>query len=336
MDLDAIKSALQEEESIDRWVHPLAKSYESLIAQLTSADSRFRLGIAAVDLLTRGFGPKELVICSGFAHSSKTQLVLTGILHNPDKRVLFFSLDDPAEMILLKLCAMHHGVPGDEMERRIRQGDETAKALLLSTLSDYPNLLIVDDSLGERGMTQALKEAEAHWDGKSPQLVVLDYLELLADSAGDETSVVEDVKAVAKKLKRWIKKRDFPLLVVHQNTRSRGAPGEPITMLSMAHGGEQEATIVLGVRRKRDNEKYDAWEREAHKDTVTVHVVKNKRPPAKITPPDGVDLFIDPLTGMIRPLRESDYRPGLKLPEPTLVETTAQALAQAQERMEEA
>lgn len=334
IDLDEIRGLLDGEpdELPERWVVPFGSAYDSLVSQLASTDARFRFGIAAIDVLVRGMGPKELMMLTGFAHQGKTQIVLTAILNNPEKRVLFFSLDDPAEMVLLKLASMHHEVSGEELELRIRQGDETAAALLQQTIDAYPNLLVVDASLGVRQMTNAVKEAETHW-GAEPDLVVVDYLELLADSAGDGSSVNEDVKAVAKKLKRWVKQRSYPLLVLHQNTRSRGAPGEPITMLSMAHGGEQEATVVIGVRRKRDNDGLEDWERKANQDTLTVHVVKNKRPPCKLTPLDGVDLFIDGVCGRIRPLREGDWRPGLKsVPQPTRLETAEQALAVAKAR----
>jgi replicative DNA helicase len=65
------------------------------------------LGLGEIDQLTRGFRPQDLVLVTGFSHSGKTQLVNTMILNNPDKRILFISLDDPAEMIVTKLVAMH-------------------------------------------------------------------------------------------------------------------------------------------------------------------------------------------------------------------------------------
>ena len=66
------------------------------------------------------------VIVTGFAHSGKTQLTNTMIVNNPDKKILFFSLDDPAEMILAKLVAMQTDVPASLLEDRIRDGDEDA------------------------------------------------------------------------------------------------------------------------------------------------------------------------------------------------------------------
>ena len=117
----------------------------------------------------------------------------------------------------------------------------------------------------------------------------------------------EGVKARATALKRWQKDQPFPTIVLHQNTRGRGAPGEPITMMSGAYGGEDTATVLLGVRRKRDWAELEQWERETHKNTITIHVVKNKRPPAKITPTDGIDFYMDPHTGLIRRMNDDDW-----------------------------
>jgi hypothetical protein len=104
-----------------------------------------------------------------------------------------------------------------------------------------------------------------------------------------------------------VKKKPFPTLALQQNSRSRGAPGEPITMLSMGFGGEKEATMILGVRRKKDLESAEATERAMHANTITLHLVKNKRPPGKVTPIEGVDFEMVPSTGLIRPLQEDTY-----------------------------
>lgn len=64
-----------------------------------------------------------------------------------------------------------------------------------------------------------------------------------------------------------------------------------------------EAIFVLEVFRKREDQDLDAWDRQQHENTVTVSVVKNKRPPCKT---GETDLFMDPQTGVIRPLQPSD------------------------------
>lgn len=316
-----------------RYVRPFHSTYDSIIGALENPDSRIMLGLPAIDVLTRGFGPKELIMVSGFAHSGKTQLINTMITQNLDKRVLFFSMDDPAEMILMKLTCMTSGFNADILERRIRQGDDTAKVELKTAAVDrFKNLIVVDESLGLGAMSAAVGEATAYWNGE-PECIIIDYLELLQGNAfSDDASA--NVKAKSQALKRWVKDQACPVVVVHQATRSKGAPGQAITMLSMAYGGEQEATMVIGVRRKRDDQSLDTWERQCEQDTVTLHLAKNKRPPARVTAPEGIDFFMDPETGLIRTLRDGDRRGQQAMPE-VVASTASDALRIANERAKE-
>lgn len=310
-DLRAAQSARQSEaeQSIARrsdgmrYVHPLSDAADAALEAIENKDERYMLGLHEIDYRTRGFGAKELVLVIGFAHSSKTQVLLNSILRNRDKRILFASLDDPAEMVLLKLTCMHLGVDAETLERQIKAGDGNSRlALRQAATHTFANLIVVDDSISLSNLDVAIEEATAVW-GAPPQVVMIDYLASLRGEGGENED--DGVKRKAAAVKRWCKDRPFPTIVVHQNSRSRGAPGEPITMMSGGYGGEQEATFVLGVRRKRDLESLDDWQRKHHQDTVTLHLVKSKRPPGKLTPIEGVDLFLDPSNGRIGPLREN-------------------------------
>ena len=332
MKSDKLDVHLEEDVPRFKYVRPFHSTYNSILEALENPDSRIMLGLPAIDVLTRGFGPKELIMVSGFAHSGKTQLINTMINQNLDKRILFFSMDDPAEMILLKLCCMSSGFNAEILESRIRGGNEEAKVVLKTAAVDtFQNLIVVDESLGLGAMTQAVKEATEYW-GAPPECIIVDYLELMqGNSFSDDASA--NVKAKSQSLKRWVKDQACPVVVCHQATRSKGAPGEPITMLSMAYGGEQEATMVIGVRRKRDDQKLDSWERQCEQDTITLHLAKNKRPPARVTAPDGLDFAMDPNTGLIRPLREGDRQGQTAITTSEVGNSAADALRIAQERM---
>jgi replicative DNA helicase len=285
-----------------QYVRPFSDAYDSTVDAMVNVDGRFRLGLGQIDVLTRGFGPKELVMVVGFSHAGKTQLVNTAILNNRDRRVLFLSMDDPTEMILIKLACMKLGVSAEALEKRIAQGDQDAlTALRVAATDDFRNLIVVDQSLSLDGIDHVVREATTYW-GAGPDAVIIDYLKSI--QGGDDENGGITTKATA--LKRWEKEQSFPTIVLHQNTRGRGAPGEPITMLSGAYGGEDVATVLMGVRRKRDWSELEEYERRQQKDTITIHVVKNKRPPAKVTPPDGIDFYMDPQTGLIRRLHDDD------------------------------
>lgn len=283
-----------------RYVKPLSKAAESVLEALVNSDERFRFGLPEIDVLTRGCGPKELVMLTGFSHAGKTQLVNTAIVNNPEKRILFFSMDDAAEMILLKLACMKAGISAEELERRVRNGDDEATLLVRQAASrTFENLIVVDEALSVAKMDDAIEEATEYW-GSPPDAVVIDYLSSIVGSTDEEGA--EDVRSKAKVLKRWVKKKDWPTIVVHQQSRSHGGPGKPVTITSGSMGGEEFATILIGVRRKRDDQDIDEHERRQHTNTITVHVVKNKRPPARHSPYDGLDFYMSPETGLIKSL----------------------------------
>lgn len=302
------------------YIEPFSAKADSLLEVLQNVDGRFMLGLSPIDVMTRGFGKHELALVVGFAHAGKTQLINTMILNNPDKRILFFSLDDPAEMILTKLVCMKEGLPAEELEQFVRRDPAEAGELLRRhARHTFKNVLVPDANLGLAAMDKAIDEAEDYW-GAYPDAIVIDYLQLIPSE--EENADYSNTKSTSLKLKRWIKDVDAPVIVLHQNSRAKGGPGEVISMLSAAYGGEQEGTFMLGVRRKLFDEGLTEAERRRHENSITLHLVKNKRPPGRLTARDGVDFYMDPDTGIIR-LWNSQLHEQ---------QTGAQRLAQDQDR----
>jgi DnaB-like helicase C terminal domain len=299
---DEIQQRIAERQQTPRYkfVRPLGQHAEDLISSL-QIEGGIGLGLGDVDVLTRGFRPTDLVVISAFAHGGKTQLALTLVASNPNKRVLYFSLDDPAPMLLAKLIAMRSGIPSERIESRVRAGDEAIKRLVTETASiDLPNFTIVDESLSISDMRHACEEAAEMW-GQPPDCVIVDYVEMISG----EHNADDQAFAVKKKmntLKAWAKIATYPIIALHQGTRSNARPGAPITLLSLGYSGEAQGTIVIGCRRKRDNPDLSVWDRRQHEDTITVHCVKNKRPGGRLTHYEGIDFYLNPETGLIRPL----------------------------------
>lgn len=302
-----------------RFVRPLAgNADEGLIETVQNTEGRFMFGLTEIDARIRGVGPGEFCLIVGFAHSGKTQVVLQAIINNPGARVLMFTPDEVAELVLMKLVCMKHGLNAEELEHRLKAGDPEAETLVRrSARVDFRNLIVLDEPLTLGDMTQALAEAEDFW-GDEANAVIFDYLNLLRTDA-------DNVEGKSESLKEWTKTVRRPVICLHQAGRGAAGKGEPITLTSSKYGGEQEAIFLIGVRRKRDDESLDEWERRQHDNTVSLSVVKNKRPPSKKTPVEGVDHFLCPDTGVIRPLRDSDLAYH-----PTELRTASQAIAAAQ------
>lgn len=287
-----------------RYVRPLTEAADSLIEYLQNADGRIMTGLREIDVMTRGFGAGELVYIIGYSHSGKTQLMLTTILHNRDKPIVFFTADEPAELVLTKLIAMRTRSNAERMEERVKAGDPDAcDRIRRIARHDFSNLIIVDQSMSLSDMSTAVEEAQDYW--QAPVAAVgFDYLELLR-------SDTPEVERKSQEFKAWAMSQSFPSLVLHQGSRGNSAGGQKLTMRSGKFGGEQEAIFLIGVRRARDN---DEGCSPLEVDTVDISLLKCKRPPSKI---GEHRYYMEPSSGLILPMEAQ--------PEP--MSTASEALA---------
>jgi hypothetical protein len=251
----------------------------------------------------------------GFAHGGKTLLLLHALRNNRDKHIAMFIPDEPRQLVLTKLTCMHHGIDARELESRVASDDKEAIDLLRRTAEeDFPNLAVFDQPLTSSDMERAYNEVCDVW-GQVPELVVVDYLDLV--EAG------ETVPDKATFLKGFGRRHDIPMLVLHQTSRTAGADGKKMTMSSGSYGGEQQATSIIGVRRKKyqiahemyeliekldrshseraqDRLEYLRHEARIHEHTVSVSLLKNKRPAGQLV--DDIDFELDPHTGRLTDL----------------------------------
>lgn len=277
-----------------RYIRPLADAAEGLIDYLQNPEGRFCFGIPQIDVMLRGVGRGELCLVTGRAHSGKTMLVLQAVANNPNARVLFFTFDEAAELVLTKLVALVENINGETLEAAVKRGDSATIATIRRVASQtFRNLVVIDEPLGLTAMTAAVQEASEWW-GAAPDCVVIDYLELLP---GEQDSVGVDSKS--KQLKVWTKNMMVPTICLHQANRSNGNRGHVVGMDALRFAGDSEATQVIGVSRRRDDPYIAADELARVANTITVNVDKNKRPPCK---KGVIELHLNPDNGRITPL----------------------------------
>lgn len=298
---------------------PLADAADSFVRWAQSPQERIYLGLQKIDTEMRGIASGEMGMMIGYAHGGKTLVLLHSLQQNRDKHIAMFIPDEPRQLILTKLTCMHHGIDARELERRVAQDDQNAINLLKQTAEeDFPNLAVFDQPLNALDMERAYNEVCDVW-GQIPDLVVVDYLDLM--DAG------ETIPDKATFLKSFGRRHDIPMLVLHQTSRHSGADGTKLTMSSGAYGGEQQATSIIGVRRKKYsimaemneiNQKLDKihseraierldslrYEANIHEFTVTVSLLKNKRPAGQLV--DDIDFELDLATGRLTPLTNGD------------------------------
>lgn len=282
-----------------RFIRPLAAAADDYIELVQNEEGRWLFGIQELDFKIRGLRDSELMYITGRVHSGKTQILLQSIVNNPTRPCILFTYDEVDTLVLSKLIAMTRKIDAEALETAIKARDADIMALVKRVATDtYSKLLIVDRSLNIRQMTDAIKEAEDYW-GEKCAMTAIDYLDQIPGGAGD----LDGTKAKADQVKRWTKAIDRPVICLAQSSRSSGPRGKAAGLEAMRYGGDDGATFVLEVFRRRDDMSLDSWQRQSEDKTVTVNVDKNKRPPSH---KGEVDLFLHPKFGYVRPLQDGD------------------------------
>jgi KaiC/GvpD/RAD55 family RecA-like ATPase len=295
---------------------PLSNSVDDFVRWVQTPADRIYLGFNDLDEQMRGIAPGEMLLINGYSHSGKTLFLMEILRANRDKPVMYFCPDEPRTLTLIKLVSLMTGTPGRVLEQLIEQDDRETIDLIEQTAQEhFGNLAVFDQFLGMGDMDRAVNETAELIGGCSA--IVYDYLELLPTE--------DNVAAKANTIKAFARRHDVPLIVLHQTSRSAGAQGRKMTISSGSYGGEQQASHIVGVRRKKFgllSEITEIEERAAHgsvsevtlerldmlraelayhESTITLNLVKCKRHDATLV--DDIDYYIEQGTGRLKSFR---------------------------------
>lgn len=315
------------EGGIGHYYRPLSEAAGEFIRFAENPELRVSIGISQFDEMIRGVAPGELCVINGFAHSGKTVLATEILMANSKEPVVLFTPDETRPAVLTKLAAADTGVSAEELERRIYRQDTEARKILLDVANKYQHLAVYDENVTLHQMDLMFDEA-AEAFGTRPKAVLFDYAEQLNEAT--------DTKGKIDELKRWGKRHNVALFLLHQTSRSAGAAGRELGIDSGSYGGETQATFMIVVRRKiyyyldrlRELENKIAnasnpkmiqrWSEEMsqiiqieipqHSNTISMKLVKNKRPPMNLT--SEIDFNIDPETGRLFLIGNGDDEGG--------------------------
>jgi KaiC/GvpD/RAD55 family RecA-like ATPase len=273
---------------------------DSLVGFISNPTERWYMGFPEFDLATRGVGRGEVMMILGRSHTGKSQILLNGIVWNlvnhHDAHAVIFSLDEPRELVLMKLFCLLKGRSSEQVEEAIKQGDkDTLSDLERAATQELSRVAIVDEAIHLDEMARVMDEARAWW-GVEPSFAMIDYLELLPGGDADSVGVTSKAQAV----KRWAKTQRVPVGLVHQSGRGTSPPGHAAGLYGGRYGGEHEAIFVLEVYRKKDRTDLSMWEQEYHANSINMNLCKNKRTARLL----DQTYYLDPVAGHVHPYHE--------------------------------
>jgi replicative DNA helicase len=209
-------------------------------------------GFEALDRRTTGFNAGDLIIIAARPAMGKTALVLNMALKNVEqgKGVIFFSLEMPAEQLMLRMLAAKTSIP----LQNLRKGDlDDQQWSNLSGAFDDLNTkkLFVDDG-GSININQLRARVRklAQNDANNIKLVIIDYLQLMQGTGNKDRH--QEVSDISRGLKMLAREMKIPIIALSQLNRGLENRPDKRPMLSdLRESGaiEQDADIIMFVYR---------------------------------------------------------------------------------------
>ena len=211
---------------------------------------------------TSGFGKGDLVIIAARPAMGKTALVLNMALKALERNegVAFFSLEMPAEQLMLRLLSAKTSIP----LQALRVGDlrdEQWSQLSAATQDLGSKKLFVDD--GGYATIHHVRSKLRKLKAQHPEITIaiIDYLQLMSGEGKEGRQ--QEVSEISRGLKQLARELQIPIVALSQLNRGVESRDNKRPMLSdLRESGaiEQDADIILFVY--RDDVYREAMEKE--------------------------------------------------------------------------
>jgi len=210
-------------------------------------------GLRDVDSMTLGLSP-GLYLVAASTGTGKTALAGQIALHVAEQHgpVVFVSMELSAVDLGVRLVSVLTNIPKDHLVVGRLTDEQQGEVHAAVERLEKSQLYIVAGSGYTTGDVRAhLLRAQAA-TGSKPALLVVDYVQLLADEEGDGRSRERNVSAAAKALKTLAGELGVPVLALVQLNRNRaGRADKRPTLTDLRESGDLENTAdsVLGLYR---------------------------------------------------------------------------------------
>jgi len=219
-------------------------------------------GFTALDRVTSGWQPSDLVIIAARPSMGKTAFVLSmarNIAVNHKRPVAFFSLEMSALQLVNRLISAETELPGDKIKTGKLAAHEWTQ--LETKVRNLENAKIFIDDTPAISLFELRAKCRRLKTQHDIQLVVVDYLQLMTGPPETRGNREQEVSMISRGLKAIAKELNVPILSLSQLNRSvemRSGDKRPqLSDLRESGAIEQDADIVIFIHRP---EKYGLTE----------------------------------------------------------------------------
>jgi replicative DNA helicase len=210
-------------------------------------------GFTDLNNQTGGLQPGEMIVVAGRPSMGKTSFALNILEHAAvvgKKPVLLFSMEMGRGQIVKNMLTSRARLPLSKLTRGFLSGEDWAR--ISAALEGLTNARIfIDDTAGLTPLalrSRARRMKKAH----DIQLVVVDYLQLMASDRRREESRQQEISYISRSLKALARELEVPVIAVSQLNRGvEDRTGHRPMMSDLRESGaiEQDADVVILLHR---------------------------------------------------------------------------------------
>jgi len=244
-------------------------------------------GFFDLNRMTSGFGEGDLVIIAARPAMGKTSFVLNiaaNVLKD-DKGVAIFSLEMPAEQLMLRMLSSYSSIPLQNIRTGNMNDEDMSK---ITEAVDYfsTRKLFVDDNSMQTIHSVRSKLRKLKSLHPEISLIIIDYLQLMVGDSKERHIAVAEISRGLKMLARELK---VPILALSQLNRGlESRPDKRPMMSDLRESGaiEQDADIIMFVYRddvyKIREAKQKIKEAEQNGDKADIQIIEKEIEDAEI------------------------------------------------------
>ena len=240
-------------------------------------------GFHELNKMTTGFGKGDLVIIAARPAMGKTSFILNTVnsLINQGKGVAFFSLEMPAEQLMLRLLSVQTSIPLQQL--RLGDMNDDQWSSLHAAIDNMNTAKLFVDDQGSININQ-LRSKLRKLKNQHPEIeiAVIDYLQIMQGVGTQDRHL--QVSEISRGLKMLARELEMPVVALSQLNRGLESRNDKRPMLSdIRESGsiEQDADIILFVYRddvylyKEEKEREKAAKAEG-KEFISEYVEKEE------------------------------------------------------------
>lgn len=271
-DVDGVKQKIQHSTAIGKYLLNFDKIKDE------NENFTIKTGFPLLDTITGGLQGGNLVVLTGGTSMGKTSFALSLAIHaiKSSKTVFFYSMEMKHEMLIIKLLSMYSETDHLKLSRGLLSKNEFKKA------TNYAHDLSKMAFCSQNTISlEDLKDLAEQIDAESkPDLIIIDYLQLVTDEAGElDDSRNADLPIILKNLASQL---NIPIIGILQLSIDENVSGFYLPKLSDIRKGndlgcklEQYADLVLFIHRE---DCYSDLE-QSNISPTTLYVLKNRNGP---------------------------------------------------------